>query len=77
MPKLPLTVTKVERVQLGLVAVTVAFSDGTTGNFLIPPTMATIEAVTFSALAFGQLMDLDVTQSTWAHGTHKRYAPRT
>lgn len=77
MPKLPLTVTSVVRRKSQLWTVTVAFADGTTGNYIIPTTMATIEAVTISALAYGQLLDADVTQSTYAHGTHRRYAPRT
>jgi hypothetical protein len=76
MPKLPLTVISVVRRKGAIYAVTVAFSDGTTGNYLISETMATLEAVTISALAFGQLMDLNVNQVTWPHGKDRRYAPR-
>lgn len=76
MPKLPVTVSSVTRQKAGMYAVSVVFSDRTTGQYLIPQTMATVEAVTISAMAFAQLMDTDVRQSTWAHGTHRRYAPR-
>jgi len=56
--KLPLTVTSVTKQGGGLYAVTVAFFDGTTANYLIPETMATVDAVRLSALAMGMLSDL-------------------
>ena len=76
MAKLPLTVTEVVARSGELWAVRVAFFDGTTGQYLIPLTLATVEAVTISALAFGQLMD--ISTSTWAarDSKHLRYAPR-
>jgi len=76
MGKLPLTVTSVERQRGDMYAVTVAFADGSTGNYLVPSTMATLEAVTISALAFGQLCELIVAQPTSPHHATRRYLPR-
>lgn len=76
MPKLPLTVTNVAKRKGGLYTVTVAYADGTTGNYIIPPNLATVEAVTISALAMGMLSDTNVTQLTGRHPVHPRYLPR-
>ena len=76
MTKLPLTVTSVEPRSGQLYVVTVAFADGTTGNYIIPLTMATLEAVTISALVYGQLNDLDIAYRTRPHHKTRRYAPR-
>lgn len=76
MAKLPLTVTNVTRRKGDLWAVTVAFADGTTANYIIPVTMATVEGVTISALAMGVLSDLDVAEPTHPHHVHYRRWPR-
>ena len=60
--KLPVTVTAVVRYSGSLWAVTVAYNDGTTGTYLIPDSMATIQAVTISALAMAVVTDLNVNQ---------------
>ena len=57
MPKLPATVTTVELLCGGTYGVTVAYNDGTTQSFLIPETMATVEAVRISTLAMAVLSD--------------------
>jgi hypothetical protein len=76
-PKLPLTVTSVEKRPAGLYAVTVAYFDGTTGTYLIPETMATVDAVRMSALAMGMLSDPVIVRRNHPHRKHQRYAPRT
>lgn len=70
MTKLPLTVTQVVPRGGGLYVVTVAYADGTLGNYIIPVNLATIEGVTLSALAMGMLSDLDVAQLTGPHRKH-------
>jgi hypothetical protein len=77
MAKLPLTVTSVARQKGAIYAVTVAFADGTTANYLVPETIATVEAVRISALVYGQLSDPDVTAASKPHRVHQRYDPRT
>lgn len=77
MPKLPVTVTSVTKRKGQLWVVAVEFADRTVGQYVIPTTMATVESVTISAMAFAQLMDADVTQADFAHGTHRRWAPRS
>ena len=57
MAKLPATVTRVELLGGGTYGVTVAYDDGTTQSFLIPETMATVEAVRIAALAMAVLSD--------------------
>jgi hypothetical protein len=57
MAKLPMTVTRVQLLSAGTYGVTVAFWDGTTQDYLIPETMATVEAVRISALAMAVLSD--------------------
>jgi len=69
-------VTAVTKQGAGLYAVTVAFFDGTTANYLIPETMATVDAVRLSALAMGTLSDLVVRGLHHPHHKHPRYAPR-
>ncbi len=76
MPKLPLTVTNVEARSGLLWTVTVAYADGTTGQFIVPQSLDTMEAVTISALAMGVLMDI-ATANLTAHGpSHRRFEPR-
>ena len=77
MTKLPVTVTAVTAMKGQLWAVTVVYSDGTTGRYLIPETMATVEAVRISALAMATLMDMPAAQITAPHRATRRYAPRT
>ena len=77
MAKLPVTVTEVVKVAGGLWAVKVAFADFTVGQYLIPETMATIEAVTISALAMATLSETNIAQVTAPHHKHRRYDPRT
>ena len=60
--KLPVTVTAVQPAGNQLWGVTVAYSDGTTQTWLIPETMATIQAVTWAAAALAVIADLDVNQ---------------
>lgn len=77
MAKLPVTVTSVQARAGGLYAVTVAYFDGTIGQFLIPPSMATVEAVTISALAMATLSDIATPAPTFHGPNHRRYLPRT
>ena len=58
MSKLPVTVTAVTPKRGYLYDVTVAFADGTTEHYLIPPTMATVDSVRLSALAMAVLNDI-------------------
>jgi hypothetical protein len=75
-PKLPLTVTQVVPKPGQLWAVQVAFADGSTGWYIVPQTLATIEGVTISALALGVLMDI-ATANLTSHGpSHRRFEPR-
>lgn len=77
MPKLPVTVTNVQRLGGGTWGVTVAFFDGTTANYMVPDTLATVEAVTISALAMAVLSDRMGPGWSGPHSKHRRYAPRT
>ena len=77
MPTLPLTVTDVHGIGGELYAVTVALADGTSAHYLIPVSMATIEAVTISAVAMATLLDPDVQFTSAHHRGHRRYDPRT
>lgn len=77
MATLPLTVTSVEDRGNGLYGVTVAMRDGTLFHYVIPETLATIEAVSISALALAQLLDALPQRVNAHHGKHTRYAPRT
>ena len=76
MAKLPLTVTEVTPRTGRLWAVTVAYADGTHGVFVVPQSLATIEAVTISALAMGTLMDIATPGPTTPGPSHRRRAPR-
>jgi ethanolamine transporter EutH len=75
--KLPLTVTQVNRKSGYFYEVVVAYADGTTGTFLVPLTLATVEAVTISALAMGVLSDIVVQHATVHGPNHKRFDPRS
>ena len=77
MAKLPLTVTNVEARSGSIWAVTVAYADGTTGQFLVPQSLATMEAVTISALAMGVLLDIATAHATTHGPSHRRYEPRS
>jgi hypothetical protein len=57
---LPITVTDVQRRKAGLWAVTVAFSDGSTQTIVVPESLATVEAVSVSAVALAVLSELAV-----------------
>lgn len=76
MAKLPATVTAVTQVAGGLFNVTVAFWDGTTQNYLIPPTLATVQAVTLSATVMAMLNDIELGYYTHPHRKHPRFLPR-
>jgi hypothetical protein len=77
MPKLPVTVTAVSLYKSGNYVVTVAFADGSTQNYIIPPTLATAEAVSISALAMAVLNDRLMHGPNWPGPSHRRYLPRT
>jgi hypothetical protein len=76
-PKLPATVTSVTQAKGGLFAVTVAYWDGTTQNYLIPPTLATAEGVTLSALVMATLADISKGYYSSPHSKHRRFLPRS
>jgi hypothetical protein len=76
MAKLPVTVESVVRRPGATWAVTVAYADFTTGLFIIPDTLASVEAVRISALAMAQLLDVVPPQQTTPHHKHRRYSPR-
>jgi hypothetical protein len=75
--KLPLTVTAVDPQPGGLYRVTVAYNDLSTGNFLIPWNLATLQAVTIAAAALAELLEPALTFRTSGARPHRRYAPRT
>jgi len=77
MSTLPLTVTEVEYAGGELYRVTVALADGTLAHYLIPATLASIEAVRISAIAMGVLLDPNRPYFTSHHRGHRRYDPRT
>lgn len=77
MAKLPVTVVSVVNRGGGLYGVTVAFDDLTTQSYIIPDSMATIEAVTISAVAMAVLSESNIAQVTMPHHKHRRYDPRT
>ena len=77
MPTLPLTVTKVDYLGTDLYGVTVALRDGTTANYIVPASLATIEGVTISAVAMAVLLDNEVAARSGHHRHHRRYDPRT
>lgn len=76
MATLPVTVTAVRPVKGGLYEVEVALFDGTIVHYLVPPTLATAEAVTLSAGVMAQLYDSDVGSFEHPHRKHRRYLPR-
>lgn len=59
-PSLPLTVTRCDNIGSGLYRVEVALFDGSMVRFVIPETLATIEAVSISAMALATLLERDV-----------------
>jgi hypothetical protein len=75
-PKVPLTVEAVVRRSGGLWAVRVVYADLSTGEILIPETLASIDSVRFSALAVATLASLPAHQVTRPHRVHTRWAPR-
>ena len=76
MTTLPLTVIAVEPAPGRLYRVTVAFADGTLHHYLVPETLATVQAVTISALAMGMLLDLNTQPVYHHHRGHRRWLPR-
>lgn len=77
MATLPLTVTAIEDIGSHLYGVTVAMVDGSTFHYVVPESLATIEGVSISAVALGQLLDATPQRVNAHHGKHRRYAPRT
>lgn len=73
---MPVTVTAVTPKPGGLYAVSVAFVDGTVGQFLVPTTMATVQAVTISAIAMATLSDIAQASATKHGPSHRRFTPR-
>ena len=76
MAKLPVTVLDVETRSGGSYAVRVAYYDGTTGVYLIPATLATVQGVTISALAMAVLSDNPDFGPNFPGPSHRRYRPR-
>jgi hypothetical protein len=74
--KLPVTVTMVKRNKGGTFTVTVAYFDGSVGQFIVPVNLATVEAVTISAMAMAALSDIATPHSTVPGPGHRRYLPR-
>jgi hypothetical protein len=74
--KLPVTVESVTRRPGAMWAVTVAFADFTTGVYVVPDSLASVEAVRISALAMAQLLDVVPPQQSAPHHKHRRYSPR-
>lgn len=74
---LPVTVVSVDHAGGELYRVVLAMADGTTQNYLIPASMATIEGVSISAAALAQILDPDRPYSSSHNPNHTRYAPRT
>lgn len=57
MAKLPATVISVDKLPAGLYVVRVAFWDGTLESFIVPETLATVQAVRIATGVYAQLMD--------------------
>jgi len=77
MATLPLTVTSVDYLGTDLYGVTVALRDGTTANYIVPASLATVEGVTISAVAMAVLLEAEATPRSGHHRHHRRYDPRT
>lgn len=77
MALLPLTVESVSPASAGLVQVVLTMADLSRRVLILPETLATIEAVRWSAIALAQLAELDASQMTHPHRKHRRYDPRT
>lgn len=60
MAKLPLTVVAVTAKGMALFDVELAYADGTTAHYLVPDSLATVEAVRYSATALAMLADLEL-----------------
>jgi hypothetical protein len=76
MAKLPVTVTNVVKNKGGTYTVTVAYFDGSVGQFIIPLSLATVEAVTVSAMAMAALSDIITNGPNFPGPSHRRYLPR-
>ena len=74
--KLTLTVESVDRLTGSLWGVTVVFADGTTGHYLVPDNLATLEAVRISAIALAVLAEGPGGMFEAPHRVHTRYDPR-
>jgi hypothetical protein len=74
--KLPVTVVSVVKQRAATYAVRVAYADGTTGVFLIPTTMATVDGVRISALVMAQLSSISPPVLAPHHPSYARIEPR-
>lgn len=77
MATLPVSVEEVRRVGPDTYGVVLGLADGTRRTVIVPASLATIEAVSISAVAVAVLLDPAVTTVTRHHRGHRRYAPRT
>lgn len=73
-PALPLTVREVRPIGGALWAVTIVMADNTERTVIIPETLATLEAVRFSALALAVLSSHMRPMSPPRTAAHGRYA---
>lgn len=76
MATLPVSVERIVSLGADNYQVVLALADGTTAQYVLPMSLATIEGVTLSAVAVATLLDPDVTAVTGHHRGHRRYLPR-
>lgn len=76
MSVLPLTVREVKPMGGGLWGVTIVMADNTERAVIVPETLATLEAVRFSAVALAVLAARPRPLSLPRTAKHRRYAPR-
>lgn len=77
MPALPVTVVSVAPAKGGLYAVVAQWADGTQETVLVPPGLATAEAVSISLVAMAVLAGGPYPADELPHRVHTRYLPRT
>ena len=72
---LPVTVTEVKRLKSATWGVSVTFADGSTGNYVVPESVATYDGVRLSALVIAQLYQQSTIWAASRPRRHRRYDP--
>ena len=76
MALLPLTVESVDYLGADMYAVRLVMADLSIREMIVPRSLATIEAVTYGAIAIAQLTELALPSGATHHRGHRRYDPR-